>query len=78
MPFMGVGPTPPPHDTEPHVSVDLAYVLQKLQCPANDDIVARQHMQVPCVNQNTCITPPIHVIKRFKKALDGSAVGYLD
>ena len=35
-------------------------------------------MQVPCVNQNTCITPPIHALKDLKKALSDSAVGYLD
>ena len=39
MPLVGMGPAPPPPNTEPHVSVDLAYVLQKLQCPANDEIV---------------------------------------
>ena len=78
MPLVGMGPAAPPPNTEPHVSVDLAYVLQKLQCPANDEIVGRQHMQVPCVNQNTCITPPIHALKDLKKALGDSAVGYLD
>ena len=35
-------------------------------------------MQVPCVNKNTCITPPIHALKNLKHALGGSAVGYLD